>query len=141
MPSTAWPGEASPKSWTVKKCFGIARSEPQEWTEKEKPFLPDSQKDQDQLKEVQTKQGGNGTFASSVFLLFNSAVGAGVLALPYCVLVGGIVPTSMAIIFFAFITGMSSTAIVAAQESSNTRDYQSIVKAYLGENVSSILSA
>jgi amino acid permease len=85
--------------------------------------------------------GGNGTFSSSVFLLFNSAVGAGVLALPYCVLVGGIVPTTIAIIFFAGITGLSSTAIVAAQDSSDTKSYQDIVKVYLGQTASSVMSA
>jgi amino acid permease len=84
---------------------------------------------------------GKGTFASSVFLLFSSAVGAGVLALPYCFLVGGVVPTAISIVFFACITGLSSTAIVACQEASKSRDYQTIVKKYLGETASSVMSA
>jgi len=137
---------------------------PNEWSDKEQPFLQDdtekgktSENIKSNLSPEEVRQaaevrkamegckiqpsGGNGTFSSSVFLLFNSAVGAGVLALPYCVLVGGIVPTTIAIVFFAFITGMSSVAITAAQEASNTRDYQSIVKVYLGQTASSVMSA
>jgi len=109
------------------------QSLPDEWTEKEKPLI---------VKETSdiVKKGGNGTFASSVFLLFNSAVGAGVLALPYCFLVGGVVPTTCAIVFFACITGMSSVAIVASQDASGARDYQTIVKDYLGSRASSVMS-
>jgi amino acid permease len=101
-----------------------------EWTKQEETAL----------KKAEDTKPGSGTFSSSVFLLFNSAVGAGVLALPYCVLMGGIVPTTLAITFFGFITGLSSVAIVATQEISNSRDYQSIVKHYLGMKASSVMS-
>jgi amino acid permease len=68
-------------------------------------------------------------------------VGAGILALPYCFLVGGVVPTTIAIVFFGCITALSSTAIVAAAEAAGARDYQTIVKKYLGDKASSVMSS
>eukprot|EP00747_Dinoflagellata_sp_TGD_P153668 gnl/TRDRNA2_/TRDRNA2_177417_c2_seq16.p1 gnl/TRDRNA2_/TRDRNA2_177417_c2~~gnl/TRDRNA2_/TRDRNA2_177417_c2_seq16.p1 ORF type:complete len:433 (+),score=58.39 gnl/TRDRNA2_/TRDRNA2_177417_c2_seq16:48-1301(+) len=79
-----------------------------------------AQKGREGLKEALLQKGearaGEGTFASSVFLLFNSAVGAGVLTLPYCCVVAGIVPTTIAVLFFACVTGLSSNAIVVSQD-------------------------
>lgn len=119
-----WPGELTPKNWTV----------PREFTGSERPLLQDE-------KAASGTSAGKGTFASSVFLLFNSAVGAGVLALPYCFLKGGVVPVTIAIVFFGFITGLSSVAITACQEAAQARDYQTIVKKYLGQTSSSVMSS
>eukprot|EP00746_Dinoflagellata_sp_MGD_P003554 gnl/MRDRNA2_/MRDRNA2_106896_c0_seq1.p1 gnl/MRDRNA2_/MRDRNA2_106896_c0~~gnl/MRDRNA2_/MRDRNA2_106896_c0_seq1.p1 ORF type:complete len:486 (+),score=75.53 gnl/MRDRNA2_/MRDRNA2_106896_c0_seq1:99-1556(+) len=89
---------------------------------------------------VEEVSSGNGTFASSVFLLFNSAVGQGVLTLPYCCLVAGMVPTIIAIFFFAAVTCLSSIAIVVSQDASNSSDYQYIVKKLLGPKASYAMS-
>jgi len=107
---------------------------PSEWTDKEKVLL------EDHVPEKISKPG-NGTFASSVFLFFNSAVGAGILTLPYCFLVAGVVPTALGIIFFGFLTGLASVAIIVCQEACNAEDYQTIVQRMLGQTASSVVSA
>jgi len=84
---------------------------------------------------------GNGTFASSVFLLFNSGVGTGILTLPYCFHVAGIIPGTIAIFFFAFMTGLSSIGIVVCCAAVDASDYQTVVRKLLGPKASYVMSA
>eukprot|EP00747_Dinoflagellata_sp_TGD_P153674 gnl/TRDRNA2_/TRDRNA2_177417_c2_seq6.p1 gnl/TRDRNA2_/TRDRNA2_177417_c2~~gnl/TRDRNA2_/TRDRNA2_177417_c2_seq6.p1 ORF type:complete len:479 (+),score=68.06 gnl/TRDRNA2_/TRDRNA2_177417_c2_seq6:106-1542(+) len=116
-------------------CTGFSQAQ-QECDELEEELLKELKEE-----EAQARQAGKGTFASSVFLLFNSAVGAGVLTLPYCCLVAGIIPTTIAVLLFACVTGLSSYAIVVSQEAEKSHHYQSIVKTRLGRTASYVMCA
>jgi amino acid permease len=109
---------------------------PTEFNDHEEAFLKQKVGDKDN----QNGGGGRGTFMSTVFLLFNSAVGQGILTLPYCMKCAGILPTTIAILFFACVGGLSSVGIVVCQEASNVSDYQYIVKKRLGKTASYVMS-
>jgi len=83
----------------------------------------------------------NGTFWSSVFTVFNSAVGSGVLTLAFCFTVAGLVPGLLAMLFFATVMGLSNVAVVICAQSCGAGDYQSIVRVMLGPKASSFMSA
>lgn len=82
-----------------------------------------------------------GTFASSVFTLTNSAVGSGILAFPFAFRCGGILGGSIMSIFFGLTNTWSLTLIIEACHSTNSTNYQQIIRKLCGHRAETVVGA
>lgn len=91
-------------------------------------------------KNGECAKNGKGTFASSAFTVFNSAVGTGILTLPYSIRVAGIVLGATTLLFFTVVMGAISCMLVKYAEASGAINYQSLVKHFGGTRASAFMS-
>ena len=74
-----------------------------------------------------------GTFLSSTFMVFNSAVGTGILTLPYAFRTAGIYGGMILLLFYVFIEVGCIHSIILATEQSKENIYSGVVKSYFGK--------
>eukprot|EP00908_Phaeocystis_cordata_P009860 Transcript_20670.p1 GENE.Transcript_20670~~Transcript_20670.p1 ORF type:complete len:521 (-),score=134.30 Transcript_20670:167-1603(-) len=84
---------------------------------------------------------GSGTFRSSVFMVFNSAVGSGLLTLPYAFLAGGLFGGALTLLFFVVVEFGTVLAVLQCTAASYQRAYPGVVRHYLGPRAGNVFSA
>eukprot|EP00755_Sulcionema_specki_P027356 Sspe_Gene.16748::Locus_5913_Transcript_1_1_Confidence_1.000_Length_1742::g.16748::m.16748/K14994/SLC38A7_8; solute carrier family 38 (sodium-coupled neutral amino acid transporter), member 7/8 len=86
-------------------------------------------------------EGGRGGFFTSVFTVFNSTVGTGILTLPYSLSMSGAGFGLMTIFFYALVMGCSAYAVVrTADRSGGASTFQQVVHDILGPRAGKALS-
>eukprot|EP00949_MAST-11_sp_MAST-11-sp1_P004334 g4334.t1 len=83
---------------------------------------------------------GSGTFLSSVAVLMNSAVGFGMLTLPYAFSVSGYGLGIGLIVFFCIVQSATLHALVVVTDSSSAGSYVACVQWFLGTRASTFMS-
>ena len=81
----------------------------------------------------------NGTFLSSVFTCVNSAVGLGILTLPYAFASAGIGVGAVLLCFYGGIMALSVYSIVVSAQSCGASNYQQIVTKLLGPRMGNVM--
>ena len=76
--------------------------------------------------------GGSGGFLTSVFTVFNSTVGTGILTLPYSFRMAGAALGLSLLVLYAFVMSCSAYAVVRVADKTNCRSFQQIVRKLLG---------
>eukprot|EP01064_Diplonema_japonicum_P022635 TRINITY_DN3262_c5_g1_i1.p1 TRINITY_DN3262_c5_g1~~TRINITY_DN3262_c5_g1_i1.p1 ORF type:complete len:478 (+),score=124.25 TRINITY_DN3262_c5_g1_i1:50-1483(+) len=86
------------------------------------------------------KKGGRGGFFSSVFTVFNSTVGTGILTLPYSFRMAGAGMGIFLLLFFAMVMSLSAYGVVRVTAKTGCTSFQQIVKRLLGEKAGIAMS-
>ena len=81
-----------------------------------------------------------GTFASSVFMVFNSAVGTGILTLPYAFLTAGWIGGILILLFYMLLEFATIRAIIECTAASDSRGYPDVVRHFLGPRWGTVFS-
>jgi amino acid permease len=85
-------------------------------------------------------QAPRGTFMSSVFMTLNSAVGTGVLTLPFAFRCAGLYGGVAALLGFMGVEYLTLLAIIRCVEASDASSYSDVVRAYLGRKTGTLMS-
>ena len=78
-------------------------------------------------------EASQGTLISSTFMIFNSAVGTGILTLPYAFRTAGLYGGMLLLLFYVLIEVGCIYSIIIASERSQQKIYSGVVKSYFGE--------
>ena len=89
--------------------------------------------DKNTEREDVSETASHGTFLSSTFMVFNSAVGTGILTLPYAFRTAGIYGGTILLLFYVFIEVGCIHSIILATEQSKENIYSGVVKSYFGK--------
>ena len=81
-----------------------------------------------------------GTFASSVFMVFNSAVGTGILTLPYAFLAAGLYGGALCLAFYVIVELGAVRAILECTAASRSSSYPQVVRHYLGDRAGAVFA-
>eukprot|EP00947_MAST-08B_sp_MAST-8B-sp1_P003696 g3696.t1 len=81
-----------------------------------------------------------GSFSSSVFMVLNSAVGTGILTLPFAFRCAGVYGGIISLVAYVLIEYLTITAIVRCCHASGATTYSDIVRQFLGERTASLVS-
>ena len=80
-----------------------------------------------------SNEASQGTLISSTFMIFNSAVGTGILTLPYAFRTAGLYGGMLLLLFYVLIEVGCIYSIIIASERSQQKIYSGVVKSYFGE--------
>merc|ERR1712166_1191700 len=83
---------------------------------------------------------GQGTFLSSVFMTFNSAVGTGILTLPYAFRCAGLYGGALMLLFYMVIELGCLAAIIHCTARSGSKSYPEVVEHLLGPRASRLFA-